>query len=74
MFRFKHLPSVDYRNNTSSILGNVLEDRLREIKVVVRRITPASRRAKVSGSDNDGATQAPLRVISAHNLKASSTT
>jgi len=35
-------PSVRNRDNTSSGLGNVLEDRLREVKVVLRRVTPSS--------------------------------
>jgi hypothetical protein len=65
------MPSVNYWDDSSSILGNVLEDRLREIKMLVGRITPASGRAKVSGSDHNGATQAPLRVIHTSDLKTS---
>ena len=67
------LPSVNYGNNTSSVLGNVLENRLREIKVVIRRVTPASWRAEVSGCDHNGARQAPLWVIDTPELIACTT-
>lgn len=68
------LPSVTYWDNTSSVLGNVLEDWLREIKVMVGRVTPASWWAEISGSDNNGAREAPLWIIHTPELKASSAT
>jgi hypothetical protein len=62
-------------------LGNVLEDRLGEIKMVLRRITPAPcivrqgivRRAEIGGGDHNGARQAPFGVIHAPDLIARST-
>ena len=57
------LPSINYRNNASFILGNLLENRLRQIKMVIGRVTPATRRAEIGGSDHNGARKAPLWVI-----------
>jgi len=68
-----NLPSVDYWDNSGSILGNVLEDRLREIKMMVGRITPAAGRAEVSSGDHNYARQAPLWIIYTSDLKASPT-
>jgi hypothetical protein len=67
------LPSEEYGYNSSSILSNVQESRLGQIKMLERGIAPAtivireSRiwRAKVGGSDSDGAREAPLRVVTA---------
>lgn len=67
------LPSEEYGYNSSSILSNVQESRLGQIKVLKRGVAPATivvresriRRAKVGGSDSDGAREAPLRVVTA---------
>ena len=75
------IPPVRHRHNSSSELGNVLEDRLREIKVVLRRVTPPPcivrqgivRRAEIGGGDHNGARQAPFGVIHAPDLIARST-
>lgn len=75
-------PSVLNRDNSSPELSNVLENRLREIKVLQRRITPTTvvirerivGRAEVSSSDNDRAGKAPLRVIVALDFIASTAT
>jgi hypothetical protein len=75
------LPSVGHRYNTSTVSGNVLEDRLREIKVVLRRVTPPPCivrqgivwRAEIGGCDQNGARQAPFGVIHAPDLIARST-
>lgn len=68
-----YVPSVNYRNNSSSILCNMLEYRLREVKVLLRRVTPAAWWAKISGSDHNGAREAPLWIIHTPNFKACST-
>ncbi len=73
-------PSVGNRDNPSSVLGNALEDRLREIKVLERRVTPSSSIvregivwwAEIGGSDHNGAWQAPFWVFRAPNLIARS--
>lgn len=52
-------------------MSNVQESRLGQIKVLKRGVAPATiviresliRRAKVGGSDSDGAREAPLRVV-----------
>ena len=67
------IPSVSDRDNPSSVLSNVLEDRLREIKVLLGRITPASWWAEVSGSDDNGAREAPLGIIHTPKLKTGAT-
>ena len=66
-------PSVRYRNNTSSVLCNAYEDRLRKIKVFVGRITPAPWWTEVSSSDGNGTREAPLWVINTFNLETGST-
>lgn len=74
-------PSVLNRDDTGPKLGNVLENRLREIKVFQRRIAPSTviigkgivGWAEVSSSDNDRARKAPLLIIIALNFIASST-
>ena len=74
-------PSVSNRHNSCSVLSNVLEYRLREIKVLKRRVAPASSvvgegivwRAEIGGCDHNGAWQAPCRVTSAPNLVARAT-
>lgn len=78
---FNGLPSVGNRHNSCSVLSNVLEDRLREIKVLQWRVAPTSCvvgegivwRAEIGGSDHNGAWQAPFRVTSALNLIARAT-
>lgn len=75
------LPSVSNRHNTSSVLSNVLEDRLREVKVVLRRIAPAPsivRKgivwwAEIGGCDHNGTRQTPFGVIYTSNLIARTT-
>lgn len=64
------LPSVNYRNNPSSVLGNVLEDRLGEIEVFLGRVTPSSWWAEISGGDHNGASEAPFWIIYTSDLKA----
>lgn len=74
-------PSVSNRHNTSSVLSNVLEDRLREVKVVLRRIAPAPsivRKgivwwAEIGGCDHNGTRQTPFGVIYTSNLIARTT-
>ena len=51
----------------------MLEDRLREVKVVLGRVTPASWWAEISGSDHNGARETPLWIIYTPNFKACST-
>ena len=77
----QNIPSVRNRHNSSSILSNVLEDRLRKVKVMQRRIAPTSCivresivwRAEIGGCDHNGASQAPLTIIHALNLIARTT-
>jgi hypothetical protein len=74
-------PSVSHGNDSSSVLSYVLEYRLREIKMVLRRVTPAAsivgesivRWAEISGCDHNGARQAPFGVTSTLNLITRST-
>lgn len=71
-------PLVSYRDNSSSVLSNVLEHRLREIKMLLRRIAPTAcivgegvvRWAKIGSCDHNGAGQAPFGVINTLNLIA----
>lgn len=49
------LPSVNYRYNPSLILSNVLENRLRKIKMVLGRVTPTTRWTEIGGCDYNGA-------------------
>jgi hypothetical protein len=73
-----YIPSVRDRHDSSSVLGNVLEDRLRKIKVVLGRVapTPCIVResivwwAEIGGCNDNGAWQAPFRVTHALNLIA----
>lgn len=59
----------------------MLEDRLREVKMLLRRVAPAARivgkgivwRAKIGGCDQNGARQAPSGVIYTLNLIARAT-
>lgn len=51
----------------------MLEDRLREVKVVLRRVTPAAWWAEICGSDHNGARETPLWIICTPNFKACST-
>lgn len=75
-------PSVRDRDNTSFVLGNVLEDRLGEVKVVLWRVTPPPCivwqgivwGTEISGCDHNGARQAPFGVIRTPNLIARPTT
>ena len=75
------LPSVCHRHYSSFILGNAQEHRLREIKVVQRRVAPATCiagqgivwRAEVGGSDHNGAREAPPVVIHTPDLIARAT-
>ena len=74
----KALPSVSHRHNSSFVLGNVLEDRLREIKVVLGRVAPTPivvRKsivwwAEIGGCNHNGARQAPPGVAHTLNLIA----
>ena len=74
------LPSVGHRHNAGLVLGNVLEDRLREVEVVLGRVAPAAGivgegivwRAEIGGGDHNGAGQAPLGVVHTPNLVARS--
>lgn len=76
-----YLPSVRNRHNSSFVLSNVLEDRLRKVKVVLRRVAPASSivrqgivwRAEISGCDHNGARKAPFWVIHTPNFIARTT-
>lgn len=71
-------PSVRNRDDASFVLGNLLEDGLREVKMLLRRVTPAAcvvREgivwwAEISGRDQNGAGQAPSSVIHTLNLIA----
>ena len=68
-----NIPSISHRHNASSVLGNVLEDRLREVKVVLGRVAPPSSTvwwAEIGGCDQYGTRQAPFGVIHTHNLIA----
>jgi len=56
------LPSINNGNNTSFILSNVLENRLREIKMVIRRATRTTRWTEISGSNNNGTMEIPFWV------------
>ena len=64
-------PSISNRYNTSPVLSNVLEHRLREIKMLQGRVAPAPSIigegrvgwAEIGGSDHNGTWQAPLAVI-----------
>lgn len=67
------VPAVSHGDNSGTILGNVLEDRLRQVEMVVGRVAPAARRAEVSGSDNNSAWNTPLWVVDTAQLKASAT-
>jgi hypothetical protein len=75
------IPSVRHRHDSSSVLGNVLEDGLRKIEVVLRRVTPTPgivRKsivwwAEIGGCNHNGARQAPFGVTLALNLVARST-
>jgi hypothetical protein len=51
----------------------VLEDGLREVKVELGRVTPSPWWAEISGSDYNGAREAPLWIIYTSNFKASPT-
>lgn len=51
----------------------MLEDRLREVKVVLRRVTPAAWWTEICGSDHNGARETPLWIICTPNFKACST-
>lgn len=72
------IPSEEDGDDSSSILCNVQERRLGQIKMLKRGIAPAAivvrqsiiRRAKVGGSHSDGAREAPLRIIGATYLIA----
>lgn len=74
-------PSILNRDYSSFVLSNVLKDRLRKIKVMLRRVAPASSIirqgiiwwAKISSSDKNWTRQAPLVVIYTFDLKAGST-
>lgn len=57
------LPSVGNRNNARSILSNAQVDRLREIKMVIWRITPTTWWAEICGCDSNGSRQAVLSSI-----------
>jgi hypothetical protein len=54
-------PSVGNRDNTSFVLSNALKNRLREIEMMKRRVTPTTsvigksvvRRTEIGGCDND---------------------
>jgi hypothetical protein len=67
-------------NDDCPEFGNVLENGLREIKVLQGRIAPSTvvigkrivGRAEVGSSDNDRAGKAPLRVIVALDFISSS--
>ena len=71
-------PPVSNRNNPSPVLSNVLEDRLREIKVVEGRVAPPPGIvwerivwwAEIGGSDHNGTWQAPLAVTHTPDLIA----
>ena len=81
MKRCKNLPSIRDWDNSSSVLSNTLENRLREVKMLQRWIAPASiivwecivRRAKVGSRDNNGTRKASFWVIHTFDFKASST-
>jgi len=63
-------PFVSHRHYSSFVLGNVLEDRLREIKVVLGRVAPTPivvRKsivwwAEIGGCNHNGARQTPPGV------------
>lgn len=71
-------PSVRYRDYPGFVLGNVLENGLREVKMLLGRIAPAPcvvREgivwwAEIGGGDQNGAGQAPFGVIHTPNLIA----
>ena len=67
-------PSVNYRNNSSLVLSNALENRLRKIKMKSGRVTPTTWWAEISGSDHNGPWKTPSWVIHTLNLIACTTT
>lgn len=72
----KYVPSAGDRDNTSSVLSNVLKDWLRKIKVILRRVAPSFNIvwegiiwwAEISGCDHNGARKTPFWVIHTLNL------
>ena len=75
------LPSVSYRYYASSVLSYLLEDRLREIKMLKGRVAPATCIiwegivwwTEIGGSDHNCVWKAPPLVIDTLDLKASPT-
>ncbi|KAK3013294.1 hypothetical protein RJ639_008202 [Escallonia herrerae] len=73
--------NIGKKDNSSSVLSYVLENRLRKIKVPQGSVTPPSCivwestvwRAEISGRDYDRARETPLAVIYALDLKTSTT-
>ncbi|KAK2966905.1 hypothetical protein RJ640_029252 [Escallonia rubra] len=69
------------RDNSSSILSYVLENRLRKIKVLQGSVTPPACivwestvwRAEISGRDYDRTRETPLAIIHTFDLKTSTT-
>lgn len=65
------LPSEGNWDNTGAVLGNLQESGLSHVEVLEGRIAPTAvvigqgqiRWAEVGGGDNDGAGEAPFRVI-----------
>lgn len=72
------IPSEGDRDYSSSVLSNLEESRLGQVKVLERRVAPAAVvvrqgqvwRAEVCGCDGDGAGEAPFRVVVASHLVA----
>ena len=70
----KLVPSVHNRNDTGLVKSDMLVDGLRKIEMVVGRIAGATRRTKVSGSDDNGpALYAPFRIVDTLQLETCTT-
>ena len=69
----KTIPSVSYWDNPCYVMSNVLEDGLRQVKVLLGRAAPPSRWAEISGGDHNGPWEAPLWIIDAPYLITRST-
>lgn len=70
------LPSERYGNDACLVFSYLQESRLSHVKMLEWRVAPSAivagqvevRRAEIGGGDDDGAREAPLRIVDTHHL------